>query len=192
MSTPAQLDANQTNSLLSTGPKTEAGKRESSRNNYRHGLHASPESLRGKDRRVYLRILDHFMNFNEPDTPELVAYVEKVAILEFRLDRCLALENAYLQGRVKFLRKANPGALSHDDARMLALQEDANGPKVLEKLWRQEGRLRNELRHAYGVLAFHQEGGDEDSDCPVENTKPTAEAAKPAIRSRLTPPTALF
>src|SRR5262245_46340569 len=38
MSTPAQIDANQANARLSTGPKTEAGKAASALNHSSHGL----------------------------------------------------------------------------------------------------------------------------------------------------------
>ncbi|MGE0433034.1 MAG: hypothetical protein AB7S36_12305 [Planctomycetota bacterium] len=40
MTTVRQIEANRRNALLSTGPKTEAGKGKSSRNAYRHGLTA--------------------------------------------------------------------------------------------------------------------------------------------------------
>ena len=41
MSTPAQIQANQQNSLKSTGPKTAVGKLIASRNSTRHGLYST-------------------------------------------------------------------------------------------------------------------------------------------------------
>jgi hypothetical protein len=46
MSTQSQQNANQANSKLSTGPKTEAGKAVSSQNNYQHGLAGNPTGRR--------------------------------------------------------------------------------------------------------------------------------------------------
>jgi hypothetical protein len=43
--TPAQNEANRNNSLLSTGPKTSNGKRNSARNSYKNGLRANRDTL---------------------------------------------------------------------------------------------------------------------------------------------------
>jgi hypothetical protein len=49
MTTPAQIEANQRNGRLSTGPKTEAGKARSAKNALRHGLRSDEPVLPGED-----------------------------------------------------------------------------------------------------------------------------------------------
>ena len=48
-----QLEANRSNALLSTGPKTEAGRKRSSMNALRHGLTGQVTTMTDEDRAAH-------------------------------------------------------------------------------------------------------------------------------------------
>ena len=66
MSTQAQILANQANSQLSTGPKTEAGKAISSKNNLRHGLTGPFVVLAWEDQEEFRTLQNELLAEHQP------------------------------------------------------------------------------------------------------------------------------
>jgi hypothetical protein len=81
MATKAQVSANQLNSQLSTGPKTEAGKAASAQNNFRHGLVAGAafRVLPTEDQSEFDRLLAALRDEHNPATTTEAILVEGMA-----------------------------------------------------------------------------------------------------------------
>jgi hypothetical protein len=96
MSTQAQIVANQANSQLSTGPKSEAGKAAAARNNFRHGLSPSSEFwvLPSESQHDYLKLLAEFQQEHEPATPTEEALVQAMAEHHWLRHRAMRLEHS--------------------------------------------------------------------------------------------------
>ncbi len=96
MSTAAQIAANQANSQLSTGPKTETGKAAAARNNFRHGLAPSSEFwvLPSEMQSDFDRLLDGFRDEHRPTTPTEEALVQALAEHQWLRHRALRLEES--------------------------------------------------------------------------------------------------
>ena len=96
MSTAAQIAANQANSQLSTGPKTETGKATAARNNFRHGLAPSSEFwvLPSEMQSDFDRLLDGFRDEHRPTTPTEEALVQALAEHQWLRHRALRLEES--------------------------------------------------------------------------------------------------
>jgi hypothetical protein len=103
MSTPAQIAANQANSQLSTGPRSEDGKSTSSLNALKSGLTGRTVVLPNEDIAAYERHVKHFFAHYEPVGEEETVLVQRMADTRWRLDRCTRLEyNLYALGQVEF------------------------------------------------------------------------------------------
>ena len=79
MSTSAQIAANQANSQLSTGPKTEAGRIVSCQNRLRHGLTGHFRVLPCEDEARYVALLQDLRHEHQPATLTEEMLVEKMA-----------------------------------------------------------------------------------------------------------------
>ena len=93
---------NRQNSMYSTGPRTPAGKRISSRNALAHGLTASSPVLPSEDRAAYDRHVQQFRDEYSPATPTESQLVAELAATAWRLNRVPKLEAGLLD------RAANP------------------------------------------------------------------------------------
>jgi hypothetical protein len=84
--------ANRANALLSTGPRTESGKRRSSLNALRHGLTAQTAVLPTEDPEAYQRHIQQFLDEYAPATPSETQLVHEIANTAWRLNRIPLLE----------------------------------------------------------------------------------------------------
>jgi hypothetical protein len=110
MSTQAQIAANQANSQLSTGPKSETGKAAAARNNFRHGLTPASEFwvLPSERQTDFLKLLAQFQQEHQPETPTEEALVQAMAEHHWLRHRALRLEEAcfdYTTGQIVDERK---------------------------------------------------------------------------------------
>src|ERR1700677_2739037 len=101
--------ANRANALLSTGPRTPAGKQRSSLNALRHGLTAASAVLPSEDQAAYDAHRRGFFGEYQPATPTETQLVQEIADTAWRINRIPALEAALLD------RAANPPT---DEARI--------------------------------------------------------------------------
>jgi hypothetical protein len=96
MATPAQILANQTNARLSTGPKTDEGKRASSRNSCRHGLTGTQIVMPGEDAAAYEKLRKGMHESYRPaNDPERVL-VDQISANAWRLMRAQRVETAFM------------------------------------------------------------------------------------------------
>jgi hypothetical protein len=94
--------ANRANSLLSTGPRTAAGKQRSSQNALTHGLTSRSPVLATEDQAAYETHRRAFFDQYQPATPTETQLVQEIADTAWRINRIPALEAALLD------RAANP------------------------------------------------------------------------------------
>src|ERR1700694_4845665 len=89
----ARTARNRANAAHSTGPKTEAGKKRSSLNAYRHGLTGQTIILPAEDLDAYQEVTRTFFNDYKPVGTLEKHLVQFLADPSWRLDRVAALES---------------------------------------------------------------------------------------------------
>lgn len=149
---PAQLAANRANSLLSTGPRTEAGKAASSKNAVKSGLTGRTVLLPTDDVEEYARFLEALQSDLKPVGQIECELVQIVVDCYWRLRRIQELENAlYLHGERQF---ANAFAEEPPEIRrsMIALQTHLTYQKELRNLHIQEARIDRKRAQAHKEL----------------------------------------
>jgi hypothetical protein len=88
-----QLAANRANALLSTGPKTEAGRKRSSLNARRHGLTGQVTTMTDEDRAAHDVFSKALMQNLAPDGAMEVQLAQRIATDSWRLNRLSAIED---------------------------------------------------------------------------------------------------
>ena len=117
--TPRQI-ANRANAQKSTGPKTAEGKAKSSLNAVKHGLAAQHALLPNEDAEAYKAVVQGWIDDLQPaDTLEM-ALVERAAMADWRLKRCVRSEHARLASKVRH------AAETHDRERFARAEELGN------------------------------------------------------------------
>jgi len=92
-----RANINRANSLFSTGPRTETGKRRASQNALTHGLTSQSAVLPSEDPAAYEQHLSRFHDEYQPATPTEAQLVRELADTAWRLNRIPRLEAALLQ-----------------------------------------------------------------------------------------------
>ena len=93
MSTAAQIQANQLNAQLSTGPRTTEGKSASAKNATRHGLTAAYPVIRTSEEQTQFDDLtSNFYHELLPETPTEKAIFNQLLLAAWNIDRCHRLE----------------------------------------------------------------------------------------------------
>jgi len=99
----ARLAANRANAKLSTGPRTDTGKRVSALNAVKTGLTGRTVLLPSDDAVLYQQHVERFFRDHEPDCEREYELVQSLADTQWRLNRIPALKMAiYARGRVQF------------------------------------------------------------------------------------------
>ena len=114
--TPRQI-ANRANAKKSTGPKTAEGKAKSSLNALKHGLRAELLILPNEDPEILQTVVDGWIDALQPADAAEAALVERAAMADWRLKRCVRAERARLAARVRH------AATEHDFARFQRAEE---------------------------------------------------------------------
>ncbi len=96
MSTPNRIEINRANAQHSTGPKTAAGKKQSSLNALRHGLTGQIVVMPTEDLRAYQLHLKSFTDEYAPKGATESHLVQALADTSWRLNRVAALETNLL------------------------------------------------------------------------------------------------
>jgi hypothetical protein len=92
MATEAQINANRKNATRSTGPKTPAGKKSSSRNALRHGLLAREIVLPNEDRDEFDAFMEQVREDLLPQGPVEELLCDRVITAAWRLIRAARVE----------------------------------------------------------------------------------------------------
>ena len=99
--TPAQLAATPPNGTKSSGPSSPEGKRRSSQNAILHGLTATEHTLlMTEDPTQYEEVCNAFIDDLRPATKAELRLVEKIANLDWRLERLVMMETCVLNMEV--------------------------------------------------------------------------------------------
>ena len=99
MATVAQINANQHNAALSTGPRSDAGKQRSAANASSHGLSAASTTvLPHESAAEYQSLLADYLDQFQPATPHETFLVHQMTHARWRLTRIQRLELSFLTG----------------------------------------------------------------------------------------------
>ncbi|MBV9085067.1 MAG: hypothetical protein JOZ62_20505 [Acidobacteriaceae bacterium] len=173
----AQLRANRANAKLSTGPRSETGKRISSSNAVRTGLTGNTVLLAGDDAAQYELHVRRFLNEYKPAGDRESELVQSLADTQWRLNRIPSLEmNIYALGRLQF---ANQFVLQDPEvaAALLEAHIFLTYQKQLNNLSIQENRLRRNFQKDLAELAQLQKERAEN-----ERTGRGAPSGLPVVR----------
>jgi hypothetical protein len=101
MTTPRKVAANGRNAQKSTGPRTEEGKRRSSRNALKHGLTANEIVLPNEDPGAFDERLTEWNDYFRPENPAQAAVIDRAVAAKWKLDRCTRVETQRLSEKVR-------------------------------------------------------------------------------------------
>jgi len=145
MSSLAQIEANRANSQLSTGPRTEAGRANSSHNALKTGLTGRTVLLPTDDIAAYNQHGERFFRDHKPATDAEKGLVQAIADTEWRLLRVPALESGiYAVGRRQLAQEFSDEADPAVRAAMIEAQIFMTFRKDLSNIALQEARLRRQ------------------------------------------------
>jgi hypothetical protein len=147
-----QLDANRANALLSTGPKTEEGKKRSSMNARRHGLTGQVTTMTDEDRAAHDTFSKGLIRNLAPDGAMEVQLAQRIATDSWRLNRLSAIEdNLFAIGL-----QENGGALCPDneqvDAALTMAHTFTQESKQLQLLSLYEQRINRAIQKNLALL----------------------------------------
>src|SRR3954468_7800372 len=100
MASEAQLEANRRNSQKSTGPRTDAGKVESSRNATRSGLYAASLLIEGDDPDEVDALVRDYLASCRPVGPRERAVVDSLIHSDWLLRRMRRLKSEIWNGQI--------------------------------------------------------------------------------------------
>jgi len=157
MSTHVQINANQANAQLSTGPRTAKGKAKSSLNAVKTGLTGRTVLLSSEDADLYEQHVARFMQQYEPVGDEEQTLVQSLADTQWRLLRIPSLEaGIYALGRLEFAElftNEDDSVRTHlINAKTLLVYQ-----RQLNNLHLQENRLRRQREKDTAALLELQE-----------------------------------
>ena len=198
MASPAQINANRLNAQGSTGPTTEAGKDQSSRNALQHGAYATAATL-GIEPQTFTDRRRQYQEYYAPVGAEEEYLVSAMLDAANEVDICTYLEATALAAAVARQPEDRPDRVGN------AILEDAAGANALLKISRrkerahrkwvrsnedlkdtQRGRVVAESRQEQPPL---QGGAQIDVKEPDEAPQPAAPLTQP---QRLRPPNSLW
>ena len=162
---PARLAANRANATLSTGPRTEEGKAQSSTNALKTALTGRTVLLPSDDVAAYEQFVDRFVREFQPVGDRECELVQSIADTNWRLRRIPTLEFAiYARGRTQFAEKF---AMEPADAQasLIDLETFLFYEKQLRNLLLQESRLRRQRDKDLAELrAVQQDRGKQEAE----------------------------
>ena len=148
----ARLAANRANALKSTGPKTPEGKRRSSLNAYRSGLHGQIVCSTPEELAVYRKHIDDVISEYNPAGPTEIFLTTSCAENMWRLNRCRALENGIFANGHRELVDSIDSGHSEVDTSLAAARTFEAQAKQIALLSVYEGRIRRTLEKDLAAL----------------------------------------
>lgn len=154
-----QIAANRANAKQSTGPKTKAGKAQSRKNAWKHGLTAKALVINGENPKDFHFLRAAFEAQFKPRTALQFELVERLAATAWRLRRIPAFEATLIEARRAEAVKWELGPVYKDDVETtgLALIRDSKNQDTLGKLSRYEAALLNVFSRTLQQLMFLQD-----------------------------------
>lgn len=176
--TDKKLEANRRNARKSRGPKTEEGKRNSSKNAIRHGILANSILVEGESRERFVVFLNALVEEYAPQNVREQLLVEKIAVAQWRLRRIWSVQSAGINDEIRKL----PDSLKDADpplrvlAAMRAMSENSRGG--IDPLTYYEHRfdiLQHRAAASLERLQRSRLAGDKRSHDVVENKESAPE-----------------
>ena len=154
---PARTARNRANAAHSTGPKTEAGKKRSSLNAYRHGLTGQTIILPAEDLDAYQHFTRTFFTDYKPVGTTEKQLVQSLADTSWRLNRCAALENNLIG--LGFDEQSNSISTEHPEAHaaMVIIEAMREQSRALAVLGLHTSRLSRHFKETLKQLHDEQE-----------------------------------
>jgi hypothetical protein len=176
MASEQQIAANRANAKQSTGPKTEAGKTQSRKNAWRHGLTAKTLVIDGENPKDLDSLRAAFEVQFKPQNALQFELVERLAVTAWRLRRIPAFEAALIEARraeVDGSPWLQLSGLRRKSEIGLALILDGGKEGALGKLSRYEAALLNVFNRTLQQLWFLQDREARELDAePVTKVLP--------------------
>ena len=152
MASQAQILANQANSLLSTGPVTDEGKKKASLNAWRHGLTGQTVVMAAEDLKAYLAFRKDLFTQLQPANALESQLVGRIVDTQWRLNRCFSIECAvYAIGHAE-----KPGDVKCCDSQihavMTAVRVQRTQSQTIQSLSMHEQRLTRMYERAKAEL----------------------------------------
>jgi hypothetical protein len=138
--------ANRQNARKSTGPRTEAGKRRSSRNALSAGFFAYETLIPGDDAHLFVALRKALYRDLQPEGAMEILLVDNVVSASWRLRRLMRVESGLLTRGFR-----DQDSIDERTARAFFREEDS-----LQKLTRYESALNRSLYRAYHELERRQ------------------------------------
>jgi len=163
-----QLEANRSNALLSTGPKTEEGKKRSSLNALRHGITGQVTTMTDKDRAAHDKLSIALMKDLAPEGAMEIQLAQRIATDSWRLNRISAVEdNLFALGLQK-----NGGQICPDneqiDAALTTARVFTMESKQLQLLTLYEQRINRSLQKNLALLQSLQAARKADREAAMK------------------------
>jgi len=147
-----QLEANRANALLSTGPKTEEGKKRSSMNALRHGITGQVSTMTDEDRAAHDKLSSALMKDLAPEGAMETQLAHRIATDSWLLNRISAVEdNLFALGQLQHGGHACPDVPQLDAALTMA-HTYTQESKQLQLLSLYEQRINRSLQKNLATL----------------------------------------
>jgi hypothetical protein len=147
-----QLEANRANALLSTGPKTDAGRKRSSMNALRHGITGQVTTMSDEDRAAHDKLSSALIKDLAPEGAMEIQLAQRIATDSWRLNRISAVEdNLFALGQLQHGGQTCPDAPQLDDALTMA-HTYTQESKQLQLLSLYEQRINRAIQKNLALL----------------------------------------
>ena len=166
-----QLDANRRNAQLSTGPKTEEGKRRCALNARRHGLTGQVSAMTDEDRAAHDQFCEAMVKDLAPEGATETQFAQRVATDSWRLNRISAVEdNLFALG---FEEQGNQIETEHPEihAALTAARTFEQQARQLQLLSLYEQRLNRSVQKNLALLQELQAQRKADRRREMEEAK---------------------
>ena len=152
MATEQQIAANRLNAQLSTGPKTEAGRKRSSLNALRHGLTGQVTAMTDEDRAAHDQLSKGLIQSLAPEGAMELQLAQRIATDSWRLNRASAIEdNIFALGQLQNGGQACPD-VPQIDAALTTAHVFTQESKQLQLLTLYEQRLNRAVQKNLALL----------------------------------------
>jgi hypothetical protein len=177
MASPSQIEANQANSKLSTGPRTPEGKAASSRNAQKHGLRGRQAVVHPGEEAEYNKMREGLLAQLHPLGPMEEILFEQIVFSSWNLRRCRLLEAGLLDPESP--ASADPLLIETNEANLRRLE--AYYRRAERSLYKAMNELRALQTERFYRLEEQPAGGDAPSQPAGE---PTIHDLSPLISFR--------
>jgi len=184
-----KLAANRANAVKSRGPITPQGKRNSSRNNMRHGLLSNSVLIEGESPERFAALLNSLYTEHEPATERIL--VEKMAVAQWRQLRLWAVDSAAITHEIR--RQSDSLAAEPPPIRtMHAVRSIAESGRHADLMSRYEHRFDRQYYRALEALERTRRDAlrHEDPQLPLQPGGAASPCAVSGDRPRQTSETA--